>query len=610
MPREPSPEASDGDLRVLFAGGSPEDADQLRSLLAASKVMRFELVHVASVSEIVSVPDARQADVLLLYLRAEDLPRMSSLTQARLSAPLLPVVVLSELDDEAVALRSLQNGSRGFVVKEELNSRLLVTTLCAALESHRMILQLDSARERARHLATHDQLTGLANRALFHDRLGQAIAAAQRSRQKLALLFLDLDGFKGINDTLGHAVGDGLLRGVSRRVVSCLRETDVAGRLGGDEFGVLLSNLSNELDASAVARKLIAELSEPLEFRSQSISIPCSIGIATFPRDGTEIEALLKKADVAMYHAKQRGGGRFEFYTEDMNAAIQERQALEEDLRTVLEDDRLVLHYQPQFDLTRGRIIGAEALLRWQHPERGLLGPAHFLPILEETGLVVPCGDWVLRRACEQNARWIAAGHRGLRISVNVSSQQFLEPGFATAVAAVLESTGLPPVSLELEITESSLLRDVDVTVNTLRSLKQLGVRLAIDDFGTGYSALAYLKRLPIDVLKIDQSFVRALTTDPADATITEAIVQLAGGLNLTTIAEGVETLEQLLLLGSYGCNRMQGYLFGKPVPAETFAQWLVNPPFRWMQGETLPADAGAGGEPTPLPASGNKATH
>ena len=592
-------------VRVLLAGGSPERAVWLRELLAESRVMRFELLHVERVSELLAVPDAETADVMLLTLGADDLPGMSSLTQARLSAPLLPVVVLSEIDDEAVALRALQSGARGFVVRDDLNARRLITTLGAALESHRMILQLANARERARHLATHDQLTGLPNRSLFHDRLSQALAAAQRSRQRLSLLFLDLDGFKSINDSLGHAAGDGLLRGLSRRITACLRETDLAGRLGGDEFAALLTNLSHELDASTVARKLIAELSEPLQFRSQSMSIRCSIGIATFPADGTDADELLKKADIAMYHAKERGGGRFEFYTREMNAAIEERQSLEEDLRTVVEDGALVLHYQPQFDLTRGRIIGAEALLRWQHPERGLLSPSAFLPILEETGLVLSTGNWVLRQACEQNAQWNRDGHRGLRISVNVSSQQFLEPDFATSVAELLDATGLPPVCLELEITESSLLRDVDVTVNTLRSLRHMGVRLAIDDFGTGYSSLSYLKRLPIDVLKIDQSFVRALTTDPADATITEAIVRLAGGLNLTTIAEGVESLEQLLLLGSYGCNRMQGFLFGKPVPAETFERWLVNPPFRWMQHDDPPASESAG-----VPARSAKATH
>ena len=571
-------------VRVLFVGASADDARLVRELLAASRTMRFEVIHAEQLAE--GLGRAADTDVLLLSIGAEALPRLGPLTQARLSAPLLPVVVFSDGEDEAVALRSLQSGARGFVVKQELNTSNLVTTLGAALESHRMILQLKNAREKARHLATHDQLTGLANRTLFHDRLDQALASASRSRQRLAVLFVDLDGFKTINDSLGHAVGDGLLRSISRRIAACLRETDTAARLGGDEFAILLTNLSNELDAATVARKLLVELSEPIPFRSQLTATRCSIGIATFPRDSREPEELVKKADTAMYHAKEAGGGRFEFYTDEMNAALQRRLALEKRLRAALDDGGFVLHYQPQFDLTRGRIIGAEALLRWQHPELGLVSPAHFLPIAEESGLIVPIGDWILRTACQQNASWNQEGFRGLRISVNVSSQQFLEADFADVVRNALRASGLPPVSLELEITESSLLRDVNVTVNTLRTLKDLGVRLAIDDFGTGYSALAYLKRLPIDVLKIDQSFVRTVTTDPADATITETIVQLASGLNLTTIAEGVETLEQLLLLGSYGCKRMQGYLFGKPVPAEIFRAWLDDPPFRWIQDE------------------------
>ncbi|MGH0031474.1 MAG: putative bifunctional diguanylate cyclase/phosphodiesterase [Myxococcota bacterium] len=589
---EPAAPPSSTRVRVLLVGDDEAGARDLRERLATSSAMAFEVVHAARLADALALPKAQDPDVILLHVGQEELPRLPSLTQARMAAPLVPVVVISDLDDESVALKALQNGARGYLVRSESSTRLLVTTLGAALESHRMILQLNTARERARHLATHDQLTGLANRSLFHDRLSQAVSAARRGRHKLAVLFVDLDGFKGINDTLGHAVGDGLLRGIARRIASCLRETDTAGRLGGDEFAVLLTNLANELDAATVARKLLASLSDPIEFRRQSTSIRCSIGIATFPRDAMEPEDLIKRADTAMYHAKERGGNRFDFYTEDMNAAIQRRVALEDRLRTALEDEQLLVYYQPQFDRTRGRIMGAEALIRWQHPELGLVSPSHFLPIAEETGLIVPIGDWILRQACQQNATWNQEGHRGLRVSVNVSSQQFLEAGFADVVRNALEETGLPPVSLELEITESSLLRDVEITVNTLRKLKDLGVRLAIDDFGTGYSAMAYLKRLPIDVLKIDQSFVRALTTDPADATITETIVQLASGLNLTSIAEGVETLEQLLLLGSYGCNRMQGYLFGKPVPPKVFEQWLDNPPFRWIQGEAQQAAA------------------
>jgi diguanylate cyclase (GGDEF)-like protein len=579
---------------VLFVSPWPEEADRLRELLARASSQRFELTHAAGLADGLTTPAAAKADALVLRVDTGEWPGLSALTQARLSSPRLPVVVLADSVDEGLALRAVQNGARAFLVVKELTTHGLVAALGAALECQRMIQQLHSARDRAQHLATHDQLTELPNRALFADRLAQACYAAQRAHRSLAVLFVDLDGFKTINDSLGHAVGDGLLRSIARRITACLRESDTAARLGGDEFAVLLTNLAAELDAATVARKVLADLSEPIRFQNQTSAVRCSIGIATFPRDARDPEELLKKADVAMYHAKESGGGQFVFYTAEMNAALEQRQEIEESLRNALAAGELRLHYQPQYDLNRARIIGAEALLRWQHPTLGLLPPSHFLTAAEETGLIVPIGEWVLRTACEQNARWLHEGHRGLRVSVNVASQQFLEPDFASIVRQALDASGLPPVSLELEITESSLLRDVNITVDTLRALKDLGVRLAIDDFGTGYSALAYLKRLPVDVLKIDQSFVRSLATDPADATITQTIVELAAGLNLTTIAEGVETLEQLLLLGSYGCKRMQGFLFGRPVPAETFSLWLANPPFRWLQGGSGEADDGA----------------
>ena len=576
-------QAVDPRVRVLLIGGSEADAGSIRGLLAQSETMLFELLHERELGDPDELPES---DVLLVPIPADAPPQLPMLAQARTAMPSAPILALGELDDEKVALRALREGATGYHVRSELSARRLVTALAAALETRRMVLQLNIAREHARHLATHDQLTGLANRTLFHERLSQAMSASRRSHQKLAVLLVDLDGFKSINDSLGNVVADGLLRGIARRLSSCIREGDTAARLGGDEFGILLAEIDDERDAAEVARKAVASLSDPVHFHRQSSSIRCSIGIAVFPRDSADPEGLIKKADTAMYRAKEHGGNRLEFYTPDMSSALQRRTALERRLRTALEEDQLRVFYQPQFDLPRDRIIGAEALLRWDHPELGIVTPDHFLPIAEESGLIVPIGDWILRKACHQNAAWNREGYRGLRVSVNVSSQQFLEPGFAEVVRSVLEESQLPPVSLELEITESSLLQDVEITVDTLTRLRKLGVRLAIDDFGTGYSALAYLKRLPINVLKIDRSFVNALTTDPADATITETIVKLASGLNLTTIAEGVETVDQLLLLGSYGCTRMQGYLFGKPVPAEIFETWLDDPPFRWSASE------------------------
>jgi diguanylate cyclase (GGDEF)-like protein len=529
--------------------------------------------------------------VLLLCVADRDLADLAPVADAHRAAPALPLVVLADAGDEATALRALAHGARGYVVAAELCTRSLVTAIATALEGYRTTLQLDSARERARHLATHDPLTGLANRAEFRQRLDQAMYAAARSDVQLAVLLIDVDRFQAINDAFGHAVGDGLLRSLARRIHESLRKTDVAARLGGDEFAVLLAPLADPADAERVAEKLLAELSEPIHFRSQLTPTRSSIGIALFPRDSRDAEDLIRKAGTALHAAKQPSGNAFVVFRDEMGTAAQKTLALEERLRAALAEQSFVLHYQPLYDLTRNRIVGAEALLRWQHPELGLLSPGEFLSIAEDTGLILPIGDWVLNRACAQNAEWIRLGHRGLRMSVNVSPQQFLAGDFADTVRAALAASGLAPGALELEITESSLLRDVNVTVDTLGRLKDLGVRIAIDDFGTGYSALAYLKQLPIDVLKIDQSFVRSLTTDPADATITEMIVKLAAGLNLTTIAEGVETFEQLLLLGSFGCKRMQGYLFGRPVPAETFARWLEHPPFRWL-GQDDPAGA------------------
>ena len=581
-------------VRVLLAGASENDAALIRDLLARSaSSMRFE-VREARNGDAWPDPIDAVCDVLLLRVDAADFPGLASVTRARSAASGLPLVVLADDADEQIALRALQQGARGFLVLRELCTRSLVTAIASALENRRIRLQLHSASERARHLATHDPLTGLENRAQFHDRLAQAMFLAHRANESLAVLSIDLDGLKTINDTFGSAVGDGLLRSLARRIVACLRKTDAAARLGGDEFAVLLAHLHDEQGAVTAAHKLLAELSEPIHFRSQLAAIRCSIGVAMLGPDTRDPEELLRRADTAVDHAKQSGGDSFAIYQHDMGAAAHKRQELEERLRTALDEGHLLIHYQPIYDLARGRIVGAEALLRWQHPELGLLPPADFLPIAEETGLIVPIGNWILRAACAQCAEWGRAGHRGLRVSVNVAAQQFLDPGFAEHVREALRATALPAASLELEIVEGSLLRDVNATVDTLARLKDLGVRIAVDDFGTGYSALAYLKQLPLDVLKIDQSFVQSVTTDPADATITETIVKLAAGLNLTTIAEGVETFEQLLLLGSYGCKRMQGFLFGRPVPAETFLGWLENPPFRWVQGGGAASPGGA----------------
>ncbi len=574
-------------LRLLLLGGDEQSVAALQSVLDASKSAAFELVHITDLEALLESRDSKECDVIVLVATGHEGDEVSELARIRDTFRNLPVVVLADSDDESLALDAVNAGARGYLVRQNLELLSVVTILAAAVGSQRSIVALNEARQRERHLATHDPLTGLANRMLFNDRLTHTLAAARRGRKRSALLMVNLDGFKGVNDRLGQAVGDGLLRGVARRIGTCLRKTDTAARLGSDEFAVVLGELSSELHAVRVADKILETIHAPMAFTDDSSKITASIGVALFPRDGVEAEDLIQKADVAMHHAKKNGGDSVEYFTEALNSAIQQRANMEQRIKTALDENQFVNYYQPQLDVRTARIMGAESLIRWQDPERGLVPPLEFLPLAEETGLIVPIGEWVLRTACNQLAVWHRLGHKSLRMSVNVASEQFQQPNFEEVVRNALQESGIPAFSLELEITETSLLQDVELTERTLASLKELGVRLAIDDFGTGYSSLAYLKRLPIDVLKIDRAFVSSIVTDPTDATLTSTIVTMARGLGLTTVAEGVETPDQLLLLGSYGCNRMQGFLIGKPAPADLFAEWLVNPPFKWMQSES-----------------------
>jgi diguanylate cyclase (GGDEF)-like protein len=398
----------------------------------------------------------------------------------------------------------------------------------------------------------------------------------------MAVLILDLDNFKLVNKAMGHAAGDDLLKIVARSLSNCLRETDTAARLGGDEFGVLLTNLQDELDAGGIAAKIVDTLSRPLPVQGRAVHCSLSIGIATVPRNGDDSKDLLQQADTAMRHAKKQGRNRIEFFAEEMNTLARRRVKLESGLRTAASDGTLQLHYQPIFDLRRGRMTGAEALIRWRHAELGALAPDEFLPLAEGTDLILEIGDWVLHTACQQAVRWQRMGHEGFRMAVNISPRQLQDPGFCDKIQRALLQSGLQAESLELEITERMLVGDAEDMLRALHEVKELGVHLSVDDFGTGYSALAYLKDLPIDVLKIDRSFTNSLMIDPAGATIVETIVRMAKGLNLTTVAEGVEQPDELLLLGSYGCNRIQGFLVGRPVAASDFAHWIDSPTLRW----------------------------
>lgn len=583
---EPRP-AESGALRVLFVGDRDADAELIRALLAASAAdPPFRYAHAHTLSQALETIERGEVDVLLMDVGAGSAREMAVISQARVRAPLVPVVVAVDADDEQLALRSVEVGARGYLVKSAITPGALTWSLHHAIRNQRMFLELNIARERARQMASYDQLTGFANRALFQDRLEQAVAAARRNRQRLAVLFVDIDGFKRVNDTLGHLAGDALLRLAAQRIGGCLRKSDTGARLGGDEFAVLLIGLEHDDDARKVADKMLALLREPLALPGASQAISASIGVAAFPRDADSAEELLKRADAAMYQAKASGRDRVACWHPGLQAGDEraEQAARESRLRDALEGGELVLHYQPVVDAGRGRVVGAEALLRWRHPELGLVLPGEFLPIAENAQLIVPIGEWVLREACAQAARWQALGFPGFRIAVNVSSQQFQPGEFVGRVRETLLETGLRADCLELELTERSLLHDTERTIAQFAMLKGLGVRMAIDDFGTGYSALAYLKQLPVDTLKIDQSFVRALATDPADATITSTIVQMAHALNLATVSEGVESIEQMQMLASFGCSRMQGYLFSEPLEPDDLVKLLDARPFWWMR--------------------------
>jgi diguanylate cyclase (GGDEF)-like protein len=421
-----------------------------------------------------------------------------------------------------------------------------------------------------KHLAQHDFLTGLPNRVLLSDRINQAIISARRNDTCPALLFLDLDKFKHINDSLGHAVGDHLLQAVAVRLLACVRSSDTVSRHGGDEFVVLLADERRPQDAALAAEKILIAISTPFLIDGHQLHTSTSIGISVFPLDGVDAAALIKNADTAMYHAKERGRNAYQFFRHDMNARAVERQLIESSLRLALERSEFVLHYQPKLDLKSGTITGVEALLRWEHPEWGLVLPQRFIHIAEECGLVIPLGRWVLREACGQAVRWRDSGMAPVSIAVNVSAMEFRHRDFFDHALAIFEATGVDPAWLQLELTESVLMRDVAASAGLLAKFKAMGVQIAVDDFGTGYSSLSYLNKFPIDVLKIDQSFVRAIDgSSDGNGAIVSAVIGMGRSLRQRVIAEGIENAVQLDFLRSHGCGEGQGYFFSKPVDAD-----------------------------------------
>jgi diguanylate cyclase (GGDEF)-like protein/PAS domain S-box-containing protein len=422
------------------------------------------------------------------------------------------------------------------------------------------------------HSAQHDYLTGLPNRMLLNDRVTQAIVLAPRHSKKVAVLFLDLDGFKHINDSLGHPTGDKLLQSIAKRLVACVRSSDTVSRQGGDEFVVLLSEMEQSEDAAISALRILQAVAEAHTIDYHDLHVTASIGLSVFPDDGKDAETLIKNADTAMYQAKENGRQSYQFFRPAMTVRAVERQSIEENLRRALERREFTLHYQPKIRLRTGEITGAEALLRWTHPVRGSVSPAQFIPVAEDCGLILPIGQWVLREACKQARAWLNAGLSLGTIAVNISSMEFRDDNFLESVFATLSETGLDPKLLELELTESVLMKRAESAATVLKTLRARGVQIAVDDFGTGYSSLSYLRKFPIDALKIDQSFVRQITAAPDDTTIVTAVISMGRSLKLRVVAEGVETREELAFLQTHLCDEAQGYYFSRPVLPQQFA--------------------------------------
>ena len=454
------------------------------------------------------------------------------------------------------------------------HSNAVIGVLTSSLD----ITEHKRAEDHLLHMAHHDSLTGLPNRTLLADRLRREFVLARRGDRPFALHRINLDAFKTVNDALGHSIGDQFLKAIGERLLALVSSADTVARIGGDEFAVLQTNATHE-EAEQLAQRIVETLPAPFEFTDERVEVRASVGVAVHPRDGMDAQELLKNADLAMHQAKGDGGNQFRFYAADMHSRAREALVLDSRLREAVAQNQFLLHYQPQFDLRTHKIVGAEALVRWQPPDRGLVSPAEFLPRAEKTGLILPINEWVLREACREAASWVRRGLPPLRIGVNLSSIQFQKQSVPLLVARVLAETGLDPRRLDLELTESMLLEQTDAVVNDLQQLRELGVGISIDDFGTRYSSLTYVKHFPVDRLKIDQSFVRDLGSNPHDAAIVRAIISLGHSLELEVIAEGVESEEQLAILRAEGCDEVQGYFLGKPMPSADFVAVATGAP-------------------------------
>jgi diguanylate cyclase (GGDEF)-like protein/PAS domain S-box-containing protein len=686
---------------LLLVEDNPGDARLLREMFNEQGLHHTELTHAECMSDAEKHLAGSPFDIILLDLGLPDAQGLGAVRRAHRAAPRVPLVVLTNLDDESMASQAMQEGAQDYLIKGQIDARGLLRALRYAVErkiteealfvekeraqvtlnsigdavictdisgsitflnfvaekmtgwprkeaagrpiaevlrilddasreatpdpmemavgqnrtvhlpSNCILLRRDgleipiedsvapihdregqatgavivfrdvsAARTMAlqmTHSAEHDFLTGLPNRMLLNDRANQAITLAARHSKKVAILFLDLDGFKHINDSLGHPIGDKLLQSIAKRLVDCVRGSDTVSRQGGDEFVVLLSEMEQSEDAAISALRILQAVAEAHTIDQHDLHVTASIGVSVYPEDGLDAETLIKNADTAMYQAKENGRQSYQFFKTAMNVRAVERQSIEENLRRALERQEFSLHYQPKINLRTGEITGAEALIRWTHPIRGPVSPAQFIPVAEDCGLILPIGNWVLREACKQARAWVDAGLPLATMAVNISSMEFRDDNFLENVFAVLEETGLNPRSLELELTESVLMKRAETAASVLQTLRARGVQIAVDDFGTGYSSLSYLRKFPIDALKIDQSFVRQITSAPDDTTIVTAVISMGRSLKLRVVAEGVETHEELAFLQAHMCDEAQGYYFSRPVLPQHFAKLLKS---------------------------------
>jgi len=569
-------------IKVLLVDDDEDDYLLTKDLFSQISTLSYDLEWISSYGEAMKVIGRIRHDICLFDYRLGEYTGLDLLREAVSAGCKAPIILLTGQGDNGTDIEAIKRGAADYLSKSDITAPLLERSVRYAIERKR-------TEERIVHMAYYDGLTNLPNRSLFLDRLSQAITHSNRYKDSCALLFIDLDNFKRINDTLDHRIGDLLLQGVAERLNSFVRSADTiarqkvkalastVARLGGDEFTVLLTEIHSMQDAAKVSQRILNSLSSPFQLDGYEVFISASIGIALYPADGEDMDTLIKNADTAMYHAKGNGKNHFQFYKYSMNSTALERLNMENDLRKAITGNELSLLYQPRINISNGIIVGTEALIRWDHPEQGMISPASFIPLAEETGLIIPIGEWVIKTACRQNTDWHSkvSAYAPVSISLNISGHQFSQGNLVNIMEKILEDTGLDPTCLELEITESVIMKNADATISLLHKLKDMGVKLSMDDFGTGYSSFNYLKRFPLDIIKIDRSFIKDITNSRRDATIVKAIIAMAHTLELKVVAEGVETEEQLGLLQDMECDEMQGFLLCRPLPAEHVHEFL-----------------------------------